>query len=153
MTASSPIPARAALRARLISSLAVSTADTTSFPRCRGSRDLRAFRFGVHAGCRETDEVGCTVGSGAQPQPGPYQLAGFVEPLLRCRDAGQLGNTGLAGMASCLVAPGMLGDRDPAECECHQCWGQGEQDRGQGQRHSGSAQQLPAGAPERFAGA
>ena len=63
------------------------------------------------------------------------------------------GNTGLAGMASCLVAPALLGGRDPSECERHQCRGQGQQYRGQGERRGGGAQQLPAGAAQRFGGA
>jgi len=59
----------------------------------------------------------------------------------------------LAGMASCPVAPGLLGGRDPAEREGRQRGGQGQQYRGQGERRGGGAQQVPAGAAQRLGGA
>jgi hypothetical protein len=51
------------------------------------------------------------------------------------------------------VPPGLLGDRDPAQCERHQRRGQGEQYRGQGERRGGGAKQLPAAAAQWLGGA
>src|SRR5580704_6079310 len=48
---------------------------------------------------------------------------------------------------------GLLGGRDAAQRERHQCRGQGEQYRGQGERRGGGAQQLPAPAAQWLGGA
>jgi hypothetical protein len=84
-------------------------------------------------------------------------LAGFPRGSLGFCKGGRRrlsrGNTGLAGMASCVVAPGRLGGRDPAQRERHQRRGQGQQYRGQCERRGGGAKQVPAGAAQWLGGA